>query len=342
MRPSTTRPAVLARRSQAAALWLTPVVLVLAACGGGSAEAPAGNPAAAAQATLESIPEVTGPLPADVSVEGTFPVTVIGANGSVTLSAPPQKIVSMSPTATEMLFAIGAGEQVEAVDDNSDFPANAPTTKLSAFQPNAEAVAGYTPDLVIVSNDANGLLASLKKLKVPTVVMPAATNLDQSYAQITALGQATGHEADAEKVIAETKARIAKAVASAPASVKGKKVYHELDQTFYSATSTTFVGSIYSMFGLTNIADRAKDAASSGGYPKLSAEYVVTSAPDLIVLADTKCCQQSAAAVAKRPGFATVPAVKAGKVVGTDDDIASRWGPRTADFAESIAKALQS
>jgi ABC-type Fe3+-hydroxamate transport system substrate-binding protein len=117
------------------------------------------------------------------------------------------------------------------------------------------------------------------------------------------------------------------------------RVYHELDPTFYSATSSTFIGSIYGMFGLVNIADDAPDAA--GGYPQLSAEYVVGKAPDLIVLADTICCEQTAAAVAQRPAFDTVPAVKAGRILEANDDIASRWGPRVADFAESVAKTLR-
>ena len=256
-------------------------------------------------------------------------------------AAAPQAIVSLSPTATEMLFAIGAGSQVTAVDDNSTYPANAPKTKLSGFQPNAEAVIGYKPDLVVISNDANGLTAALTKVKIPVLALPAAATLDEAYAQITKLGTATGHTAEADKLIATTKERIAAAVALAPPATKGKKVYHEVDQTGYSATSSTFIGSVYTLFGLVNIADKAADAASSGGYPKLSPEFVVKAAPDLIVLADTKCCQQSAAALAKRPGFAGIPAVKNGAVLAGDDDVASRWGPRVADFAEEVAKELK-
>lgn len=300
-------------------------LVTLAACGGSSSGA-AGTSASAA------------PSASATTAAAAFPVTVTGQNGDVTLKAQPSHIVSLSPTATETLFAIGAGAQVVAVDDQSNFPADAPKTKLSGFQPNAEAVAGYDPDLVVASNDANGLVAALTKLGVPTLVLPAATTLDEAYAQIETLGTATGHGDDAAKVAQETKDRITAAIGSVPASAKGLKVYHELDNTFYSATSTTFIGSIYKQFGLVNIADGAKDA--SGGYPQLSAEYVVKQAPDLIVLADTKCCQQSAATLAKRPGFSAVPAVKNGRVLEGDDDIASRWGPRTADFAEAVAKEL--
>jgi iron complex transport system substrate-binding protein len=275
------------------------------------------------------------------SPASSFPVTVQGANGALTLDQAPKKIVSMSPTATEMLFAMGAGPQVVAADDNSTYPQEAPRTKLSAYQPNPEAVAGYAPDLVVVSNDTKGFVAALGKLQVPTLVLPAATTLDESYAQLRTLGTATGHAAEAATVAERTRGRIAAAVASVPKGASGDqplKVYHELDQTYFSATSKTFVGSLYSLFGLQNIADKAKGA--SGGYPQLSAEYVVSSAPDLIVLADSKCCGQTPSKVGARPAFDDVPAVEKGRVVAVDDDVASRWGPRTADFAEAVAKAL--
>jgi iron complex transport system substrate-binding protein len=133
--------------------------------------------------------------------------------------------------------------------------------------------------------------------------------------------------------------RIAAAIDSVPADVQGMRVYHELDPSFFSAASSTFVGSIYTQFGLENIADGAPDA--TGGYPQLSAEYIAGQAPDLIVLADTKCCEQSAAILAQRPAFDTLPAVQEGRVLEADDDIASRWGPRVADFAEAVAATLQ-
>ena len=266
-------------------------------------------------------------------------MTVTGANGAVTIPAQPKKIVSLSPADTEILFAIGAGPQVAAVDDQSNYPAGVPTQKnLSSYKPNAEAVASFAPDLVVLSNDDNGVVAALKKLSVPTLVLAAPTSLDASYAEYTALGQATGHVDEAQKTVQGVKDRIAQAVASVPASAKGQKIYHELDQTFYSATSDTFIGSLYKQFGLQDIADQAKGANS--GYPQLSAEYIVKAAPDLIVLADTKCCKQTEQTLAQRPAFAAIPAVKNGKVVAADDDVVSRWGPRTADFAELVAKEL--
>ncbi|RBY95000.1 ABC transporter substrate-binding protein [Blastococcus sp. TBT05-19] len=280
-----------------------------------------------------------GDSAAETSGSASFPVTVTGSNGEITLEEQPRSIVSLSPSATEMLFAIGAGDQVEAVDDYSNFPEDAPVTDLSGFTPNAEAIAGYEPDLVVLSNDQNGIVDALDALSVPTLLLEAAVSVDDTYAQIETLGEATGHPEEADEVVSEVQERIADAVASVPEDVQGMTVYHELGPELYSADSSTFVGSIYAMFGLENIADGPGEAA--GGYPQLSPEYVVGEAPDLIVLADTKCCEQSAATVAQRPAFGTIPAVAEGRVLEADDDIASRWGPRIADFAEAVAESLQ-
>jgi ABC-type Fe3+-hydroxamate transport system substrate-binding protein len=272
---------------------------------------------------------------------GAFPVTVTAANGSVALSAQPRRIVSLSPTATEMLYAVDAGSQVVAVDGYSNFPTQAPTTKLSSLQPNVEAIAGYRPDLVVASNDAAGMIAALGKVKIPVLLLPAATSLDAAYGQVTVLGTATGHTDKAASVVAETRRRVDAAVASVPKSKKPVTVYHELDPTYYSATSATFVGAVYTRFGLRNVADAAARSGAVKDYPQLSSEFVVSSAPDMVVLADTKCCKQTVATVSARPGWKRIPAVSSGAVVEVDDDTASRWGPRVAEFAEKIAAALK-
>ena len=247
----------------------------------------------------------------------------------------PTRIVSLSPTATEDLFAINAGKQVIAVDDQSTFPQAAPRTKLSGFKPNVEAIARYKPDLVVIANDTNKLAAQLKKLKIRVLIQPAATDLSQVYAEIAQLGAATGHRPKAAKLVASMKSRIAGIVASVPARSTPLTYYHELDPTFYSVTSSTFIGKIYGLLGLKNIADDATGAES--GYPQLSSEAIVAKNPSLVFLADTKCCQINAAAVAARPGWSNVAAVTNGGVVELDDDIASRWGPRVVSFLKTVA-----
>ncbi|MFC4048418.1 ABC transporter substrate-binding protein [Actinomadura syzygii] len=265
-------------------------------------------------------------------------VTVQAANGAVTVPANPKRIVSLSPTHTETLFAIGAGKQVVAADDYSNYPPNAPRTKLSGFKPNAEAVIAYKPDLVVVSDDLNGIVKALEKVKVPVLFEPAASKLDEVYDEINDLGQATGHTAEATKVVTGMRTTIEQTVA-ASSKAKGLTYYHELDNQLHSVTSSTFVGQVYGMFGLRNIADEADKA--SGGYPHLSREYVLKEDPDLIFLADTKCCGQNAAALAKRPGWSVLDAVKNKGVVELDDDIASRWGPRLPEFVKAIGDAVQ-
>src|SRR5919201_4764861 len=253
-----------------------------------------------------------------------FPVTVNAANGKVTLRHRPQRIVSLSPTATEDLFAIGAGRQIVAVDQFSDYPKRAPRTKLSPYTPNLEAIAGYRPDLVVVSTDTDNVVRALGKLHILVLLEPAAKNLPGAYAQIRQLGVATGHRGAAAALVAKLRKRISSLLASVPKRVRGRSIYHEISPDHYSATSGTFIGSIYRLFGLQNIADRA---GSGSGYPQLSDEYIVAANPELIVLADTTCCGQSAKTVAARPGWGSIEAVKRGAIVPVDDSIAARWGP---------------
>jgi iron complex transport system substrate-binding protein len=258
--------------------------------------------------------------------------------GSASSANPPQRIISLSATATESLFAIGAGKQVIAVDDQSDYPANAPKSKLSGYTPNVEAIAGYKPDLVVIAFDPNGLSSTLRGLGIRVLVQDAAKTLNEAYAQMVQLGSVTGHVGAARTLVARMKQRIARLVATGTRRARGLSVYHELEPDLYSATSKTFIGQIYSLFGLKNIADAAD--ADSSGYPKLSAEYVVDQSPDIVVLADIRCCGQGPRTVAARAGWKNVSAVKTGTIVRIDDSIASRWGPRIVNFVRAVAAAL--
>jgi iron complex transport system substrate-binding protein len=270
-------------------------------------------------------------------------VTLAAENGSVTIKSKPGRIVSLSPTATEDLYAVGAGSQVVAVDDESDYPASAPVTKLSGLTPNVEAIAKYRPALVIASQNSNGLVSGLGKLDVPVLIEPAAATLTNAYDQIVQIGQATGHTAQADQTVATMKGQIAADVKQAGTSHKGLTYYWELSNNpYYSVTSSTFIGQIIGLFGLKNVADAA-DKASDGGYPELSEEYIVTAKPQIIFLADNQAADggQSPTVVAARPGWSAIPAVKDHEVIALNDDIASRWGPRLPQLVEQIAQAVQ-
>ncbi|MGH3182337.1 MAG: ABC transporter substrate-binding protein, partial [Streptosporangiaceae bacterium] len=211
---------------------------------------------------------------------------------------------------------------------------------LDGFQPNVEAVVTYRPDLVVVSGDTAGLTGHLQGLGIPVLSLPPATTLSDVYREFDELGQATGHVEEAASEATRIKAQIATIVHNAPISTRGQTYYYELDQTYFSVTSSTFIGKVLGLLGLRNIADSAASAASSGGYPQLSSEFIVQSNPDWVFLADTRCCGQSSRTVAARPGWSTVAAVQKGQVVGLNDDIASRWGPRIVNLLQTVATAL--
>lgn len=165
----------------------------------------------------------TGTSPAAPTSAGThsaaaFPVTIDAANGKVTIDKQPTAIVSLSPTATEMLFAIGAGSQVKAVDKNSDYPPAAPHTNLDPYNLNTEAVAGYRPDLIISSGLTPAQLKQLTLLQVPVLDEPAAQNLDGTYQQLDQLGRATGHAAQATAEVTKLQGQVAAVTKTVAAS----------------------------------------------------------------------------------------------------------------------------
>jgi iron complex transport system substrate-binding protein len=272
-----------------------------------------------------------------------FPVTVKAGNGAVTIKSDPTRIVSLSATTTEDLYGVGAGGQVVAVDQESDYPAGVPKTALSVLTPNIEAIARYNPSLVVSSQDSGGLVAGLKKLGVPVLIEPATGTIAAAYAQIEQVGQATGHAARAVTLVTSMKQQIAADVKQAGSGHQGLTYYWELSANpFYSATSTTFIGQVVGLFGLKNIADKASKPAD-GGYPELSQEYIVTAKPQIIFLADNQAADggQTPAIVANRPGWSGIPAVQDREVIGLNDDIASRWGPRLPELVAEIAQAVE-
>jgi iron complex transport system substrate-binding protein len=267
--------------------------------------------------------------------EAVYPVTV----GDLTLDAQPMRIISLSPTATEMLYAVGAGAQVVAVDEYSNYPEEAAAlgTMLSGFEPNIEAISGFMPDLVIASYDPGTLVEQLGALNIPVFIANAATSIDNVYEQIEQIGLLTGHGEAAVQLAAQMKTEIEAAIAGVVPPVEPISYFYELDNTLYSVTSNTFVGQIFNLFGLRNIADNVE---SGNDYPQLSAEVVVSSDPDIIFLADTKCCNETAETVAARDGWSGLKAVTNNHIVELDDDVASRWGPRIVELVVAIRDAV--
>jgi iron complex transport system substrate-binding protein len=264
-----------------------------------------------------------------------FPLTLHAANGTVHIEKRPTAIISLSPTATEMLYAIGAGHQVKAVDSDSDYPPNAPVTQLSGYTPNVEAILAYQPDLVVVAGDTTGLTGHLAAAGIPVLSLPATSDLDEAYAQIRTLGAATGNAAGASGVVTDMESGIQKVVDETHAPAHAT-YYYELDPTYYSASSSTFIGQVLGLLGLRDIVT----GNQNGGYPQLSPEAIIKADPTFIFLADTICCGATPQTVAARPGWGTITAVKNGNVVNLNDDIASRWGPRIVGLLQVVSAAV--
>jgi len=273
-------------------------------------------------------------------------------SSSASAATKPSCVVSLSPTATETLYAIGAGPEVQAVDTDSNYPTTGlPKKRVNGLNPSVEAIIGICktssthpstkPDLVIISYDANDVKEKLTALGVKVVEQDAPSNVAGALSQIEQLGTLTGHVKNADKLAASIKQTINADIASVP-KLPGKSLtaYYELSTDFYSLTSFTFVGSLLKALGVVNIAD-PKNTTADAGYPQLSAEYIVSANPKMIFLADTLGGKASASSVAKRPGFSKVAAVEDHEVIGLNDDIASRWGPRLSILMNQITAAVK-
>lgn len=275
------------------------------------------------------------PDPLGASADDEFPLVIDTADGEISIEARPERIVSMSPTATEMLFAIGAGDQVAAADSYSTYPAEAPTTELSAFEPSLEGIAAEEPDLVVLGYPAPDVQQGMADIGVPVLLLAAATTIDGSYDQIAQLGVVSGNADGAAEVVAQMRVDIDEIIAAAPAGGEPVRVYHELDDTFYSASSSSFLGDLYAMLGYENIADAADPDGI--GYPQLQVEQIIEADPTLIVITDGG--GYGPEDVAARPGWEVLTAVANANVVEVDDDVASRWGPRVVELLRAVVES---
>ena len=269
-----------------------------------------------------------------------YPITVKFGGYTTTIAKKPTKIISLSPSATEIFYAVGAGSQILAVDNLSNYPANAPVSEISAFEPSVEAILAKKPDLVLLSIDstkAPQIRNALVKLGIPVLMEKAPATLKDVYAENTLLARVTDRQAGAVKLNASMAKSIKDILAKAKKSSK-IRIFHELDDTYYSVTSNTFIGKVYKDFGAVNIADAAAGADNSG-YPQLSAEYLLKSDPQVIFLADAQY-GVTADSVSKRAGWSQISAVKNKKIVELPADIPSRWGPRLVDFYKLIGASL--
>ena len=273
------------------------------------------------------------PTPPDAAA---FPVSVTDSVGNtVDLAAPPQRIASLSAGHSEILYAIGAGDQIVAVDLTSDCPqATDKLPRENAFSPSVETIASVEPDLVIVFFDPGDLQSSLQDVGIPVLNLAAPDSVQGVYDQMALLGKATGHSEEAERVAGEMKKAVEEVRSRLKDVPEAPTVFHEIDTKYFSAGSGTFIGDLYGMLGAANIADATGEA-----YPQMSAEAIIQADPDVIVLADEDA-GESLETVKARPGWGSVSAVKNDRIYVIDTDIVSRPGPRLVEALRTLAGYL--
>lgn len=264
-----------------------------------------------------------------------------GLGREVNLPGPAQRVISLAPSNTEILFAIGAGPQVVGRDHLSDYPEAAKTvTDIgSTYEAlNTEQIVALKPDLILAAEvNTPEQVKSLESLGLTVYYLKNPATLEEMYGNLEIAAQLTGHANEAAALIDALKARVAAVDARIAPISSRPSVFYEMDATDpakpYTAGKDTFITLLIERAGGHNI------AADLDGYPQLSLEQIVASNPDFIILGDA-AYGTSPASVAARPGWADLSAVKNNHVVAFDDNLVSRPGPRLVDALETLAKIL--
>lgn len=309
-------------------MWLAPALIagLLTACGGTKAPTPAASPSVVAEATPPATPA------------STFPVTAKDQDGrAVTVAARPKAIISFSPGVTEILFAIGAGPQVIAADQFSDFPAEAKAlkTRVKYTNPDVESALALNPDLVVMSRAQRTSVERFRTASLPVFYAPEPDSLDAVIDSVRLWGQITGHQAEAERVAADMRMRIDATKAKVATVTEGPRAYYELSDSLFSVGDQSFIGSMLALLKAKNVATGAPTA-----FPQLTAEAVISRDPQVIFLADASSAGQNLETLKKRPGWTSISAVKEGKVYPVDPDIGNRPGPRIVLALEELGRLL--
>lgn len=272
--------------------------------------------------------------------EGTFPVTVTDDNGNtVTIEAKPMRIVSTAPASTETLFAVGAGDRVVGVTSLDDYPAEvADIPKIGDFQANAEAVMAQSPDLVIAYSGNEEALAPVQA-ECPVIFFNPAT-LDGIYANISAVGAVTGNVSQAAALVESLKNEIQKMEDAALATGSAPKVFYALDNTLWTAGPGSFVDELLKLVNAVNIGSMpGADSAAAQQYYQLAPEQVIAADPDIVLLPNTAFFN-GIEEFTEDPRFASLSAVKDGKVFLVNDTIITRPGPRIAEGIKALLEAV--
>ena len=250
--------------------------------------------------------------------------------GELTFDTPPERIVSLSPGHTEILFEIGAGDQVIAVDNQSDFPPETETkTKLDATSPDDAVLEELQPDLVVVMAGPEEVVQALDQQGFQVLWLELPDSIGSLFDQIDLLGEITGRVEQSDRLVDEMDRRIL-AVFDEVGATSGPRVYHELDDGLTTASFDTLIGELYLILNSTPIANDPEQP-----FPQLTLDAIIEADAEAIVVAHSGVTPES---VKARPGWQDIPAVKNDRVYAVDPDIVNRPGPRLVDGLETLAR----
>lgn len=296
---------------------LLAVLLFVTSCGGGSPSAVS---------------------PTATATQASYPISVTDDRGKqVTFAAPVARIVSVAPSSTEIVFALGAGARLVAVDDFSDYPAEAKgLPKVGGFKASPEKILSFTPDLILATTTSD--LAPVLEAQAQRVVVFEPVDIEGVYKNIEALGVVLDRESAARDLVKKMRARIGAVSERAKTAASKPRVLHEIDASdptkIFVAGPGNFVDAMIGIAGGINVA-----ASTQSQYPQLSAEEIIRSNPEVIVLSDA-AYGATPEVVSARPGWSAIDAVRKSRVYPIDPDIVSRPGPRLVDGIEAYAKLL--
>lgn len=272
----------------------------------------------------------------DSTPKAEFPVSIKDGSGTnVTIPKEPQRIVSLIPSNTEIVFALGLGAKVVGVSDVDNYPEEVKNLpKVGGMEINVEKVLSLKPDLVLASTTNGQVVNNLRKVGLNVLVVDA-NNLAQTYESFRLIGKATGTADAAEQLIEQmesVKKDITEKIASIPATER-KKVWVELDPMLYTAGKETYIDEILTLAGGTNIIEEK-------GWPQINQEEVISLNPDVILITYADYVKDAVSQVKNRAAWKDVTAVKTGQVYDIHPDLISRPGPRVMDGLKQIAQYL--
>jgi iron complex transport system substrate-binding protein len=301
-------------------LWGLLALLIIALVGCAGTQAPEASEPAGAE------------VPESVSV-------VDDAGRTVEIVSNPQRLISLAPSNTEILFALGLGDKVVGVTDFCNYPEEAKSIEQigSYFDPSIEKIFSLSPDLVLAITGLPEVIAKLEELGIPALILDPS-DLEGVLANIQLVGKATGAEKEAEALVSEMRGRIAVVTEKASEVKERPRVFCEIDATDpskpWASGPGSFMDAMIRLSGGTNV---AADAESP--WPQLSAEEIIAKDPGIVILADSKY-GVTAESVKERHGWEVITAVKEGAIYDIDDDLISRPGPRIVDGLEAVARII--